>query len=202
MKKRSLVVGLGIVLALSLAVPAVGSGGLAKVLSIAKKALSTSKSAKSAAASAGSAAAAAQTAAEAAVSAAAAAKRAADQANGNAAAAKSKADAASDAAGAALTTALGAKSTANEAITEVAKKASHTIVSSELLVGVSGAQRLVKACPEGKISGGGYALGGDLPQNVTVKESEPEGNGWALTTQPINGGGSYNVRIWVVCLVP
>ena len=109
MKKRHLVVGFSIVLAISLAVPALGAGGLGGVKSMAKKAIQAATGAQTAASNAQQAAGNAQDAAKTAQNTAAAALNRANSAEGAATSGRGVADTAQSAANAAQGTANSAQ---------------------------------------------------------------------------------------------
>jgi hypothetical protein len=199
MKKRYTVLGLSLVLALALAVPALGGPSnpiasvSASVKSIANKALKKAKAAQTAAnaaqATANSAAndaSAAQKTANTAQSTATNALKTANTANTTANTAKTTADAAKTAAAAAQATANG-------------KMSGEQFVAGETFEG-SGAS---VGCPAGKtVTGGGFVLSGAEPNAATVVSSSQYLNGWLVGSQQIKnigGSPSWTTAATVMC---
>jgi hypothetical protein len=204
MKKRYTVLGLSLVLALALAVPALGGPSnpiasvSASVKSVANKALKKAKAAQTAANnaqntanSASNAAAAAQKDATAGQTAAKAAQTTANTALSTANTAKSTADAAKTAAAAAQTTANSALAAANSKM------------SGEVQVeGEPGTTLAVAACPSGKVAtGGGFILTGADNDAANVTESTQYGTAWIVLAEQIEGtvGGSWGTVATVNC---
>ena len=218
MKKRYAVLGLSVVLALALAVPALGgpTNPIASISkstkAIAKKALkkankaqktannalnaansasSTANSASSTANSASSAASKAQKAAE-------GAQSTADGAQNSANGAQSSADGAKAAADAAQASANSAKSTADAALAAANSKMS----GEEHFEGEEGSTLSVAGCQNGKVpTGGGYIVTGANNNAATVTESTQYLNGWLVIADQIEGtsGASWGVVATVDC---
>ena len=218
MKKRYAVLGLSVVLALALAVPALGgpTNPIASISkstkAIAKKALkkankaqktannalNAANSASSTANSASSTASKAQKAAEGAQSTADGAKSAADGAQGSADAAKAAADSAKGTADAAQASANSAKSTADAALAAANSKMS----GEEHFEGEEGSTLSVAGCQNGKVpTGGGYIVTGANNNAATVTESTQYLNGWLVIADQIEGtsGASWGVVATVSC---
>ena len=225
MKKRYAVLGLSVVLALALAVPALGgpTNPIASISkstkAIAKKALkkankaqktannalnaansasSTANSASSTANSASSAASKAQKAAEGAQSTADGAQNSANGAQNSANGAQSSADGAKAAADAAQASANSAKSTADAALAAANSKMS----GEEHFEGEEGLTLSVAGCQNGKVpTGGGYIVTGANNNAATVTESTQYLNGWLVIADQIEGtsGASWGVVATVDC---
>lgn len=204
MKKRYTVLGLSLVLALALAVPAMGgptnplASASKSVQSIANQALKKAK--------------AAQKTANAAQSTANSASSTATTANGAAGKAQTTADAASKAATAAqgtantaLTTANAAKAAADaaQASANSAKAIAESKMSGEVHVESTEPGAISFAnCPEGKVpTGGGFIVSGANNSSATVTESTQYVNSWVVTAKQINGvaGTSWEVTSTVNC---
>jgi multidrug efflux pump subunit AcrA (membrane-fusion protein) len=204
MKKRYTVLGLSLVLALALAVPALGgptnpvASISASAKSIANKALKKAKAAEktanSALATANSANSTANSAASDAKTAESEAKKAqttANTANGTATTAKTTADAAkttADAAKAAAATAQTAADNANA-------NANNRVISSEEVLGATSASNTVATksssadCPASDVVlGGGFFTSGET-NKVTVIDNNNQlyGHGWFATGEAISG---------------
>jgi membrane protein involved in colicin uptake len=185
MKKRYTVLGLSLVLALALAVPALGgpsnpiAGVSASVKSIANKALKKAKTAQSAAeaaqATANSAAGDASTALKTANTAQSTAANALKTAN----TANSTANTANSTANTAKTAAAAAQSTANGKM------------SGEVQVeGTEGSGLSIASCPGGKVpTGGGFIITGANNNSATPIESTQYGSSWLVIAEQINGVG-------------
>lgn len=215
MSKRYVVLGMSLVLALALAVPALGgpSNPLASASKSVKKtaetALKTAKQAKKLANTANTKAGEAQTAAKNAQTSAdgagASAKKAqetADKAQTSANGAKSTADSAKATADSAKTTANEAKTLAEQAKTEASTKVSGVYYQ----FGTSSAEdtettKNVSAFCEGadEATGGGWAFNGST--NVTVTASTPTfyGDGWFVTAKAISGTPTWSIQANTVC---
>jgi cytoskeletal protein RodZ len=197
MKKRYTVLGLSLVLALALAVPALGgptnpiASVSASVKSIANKALKKAK--------------AAQTAAN-------AAQSTANSASNAAAAAQKAADGAQSTANNALKTANTANSTANTAKTAAATAQAAAVaaqntangkMSGEVQVeGGEGTTISVAACPSGKVvTGGGFIITGADNNAATPTESTQYGTSWLVIADQIEGttGSSWGTVATVNC---
>ncbi|HEU4393582.1 MAG TPA: hypothetical protein VFR04_08115 [Solirubrobacterales bacterium] len=206
MKKRYAVLGLSIVLALALAVPALGGPSnpiasvSASVKSIANKALKKAKAAQTAANNA-------QNTANAASGAAAAAQKDATAAQKDATAAQKTATTAQSTATTALTTANSAKTaaTAAQATADSALASANGKMSGEQFVSgssVEGSGASV-GCPAGKTpTGGGFILGGAEPNAATVISNSQYLNGWLVTSAQIKGvagSPSWTTAATVMC---
>ncbi len=210
MKKRYVVLGLTVVLALALAVPAFGgptnplAAGTAQVKKIANKALKTAKTA--------------QKTANTALATANAANTAAGNADSDATKASTEAKKAQTSATAAQTTANEAKSTANAANT-AATAAKNAAAAAEanantrlngssenfLATGAdttASPKSISVECPAGEpVLGGGFDIGGDSNE-VTVESSDNElyGHGWFVSANAIAGKTpSWNITGVVMC---
>jgi len=197
MKKRYTVLGLSLVLALALAVPAFGgptnpiANASKSVQSIANQALKKAK--------------AAQKTAKAAQNTANSAASAANSAQSTANSAKNEATAASKAAAAAQNTANTALSTANAAKTAAATAqttANGKMSGEEHIEGATGAN--FAFCPEGKVpTGGGFIVSGANSNAATVTISTQYLNSWYAAASQIQGtsGSSWEVTGTVDCAV-
>ncbi|HEX4668649.1 MAG TPA: hypothetical protein VH275_01570 [Solirubrobacterales bacterium] len=204
MKKRYTVLGLSLVLALALAVPALGGPSnpiasvSASVKSIANKALKKAKTAQATAESAQNTANSASSAANAAQKDANAAQKTANTAQGTATTALSTANAAKAAAATAQTTADNAQTAAN-----TAKSTADGKMSGEVQVeGEAGTTLGVAGCPSGKVpTGGGFIITGANNNSATVTESTQYGSAWIVTARQINGvpGTSWATVATVNC---
>jgi membrane protein involved in colicin uptake len=211
MKKRYTVLGLSLVLALALAVPAMGgptnplASASKSVQSIANQALKkakaaqkTANAAQSTANSASSSASAANSAADKAQNTATAAQKSATAAQTTANGAKSTADTALATANAAKTAAATAQASANSAIS-----IAETKMSGEVHVESTEPGSLSFAnCPTGKVpTGGGFVVTGANNNSATVTESTQYVNSWLVIGEQINGvaGTSWEVTATVNC---
>jgi membrane protein involved in colicin uptake len=218
MKSRYLVLGLSLVLALALAVPALGgptnpiASISATVKQTANKALkkanaaqtaannaqATATSAEGAADSAGKAAKAAQTTANTAQSTATSALSNAKTAQTTADGAKTTADSAKTAAAAAQAAADAAQTTANS-------KFGSTINQNGDGSGtVAGTGFDLSVCPSGSdVTGGGYFVTGTGDDEVVPYYAASYGNAWYAGLNRIPGGtGTWNVTAVVTCAQP
>ena len=195
MKKRYMVFGLGVVLALSLAVPALGGPSnpvasiSASAKSTAKKALKTAKAAKSAAKKA-------QSTADAANTAAGAAQTTADGAKTAAATAQTTANSAQTAATAAQTAATNAQTTADSKMSGLA------LITSAGSAGGSTSATEFAVCPTGKsTTGGGFLVNGANNDQVTVVANAPYIGSWFAIAKDINGqaGTSWTLTAEAEC---
>jgi uncharacterized phage infection (PIP) family protein YhgE len=224
MKNRYFVFGLSIVLALALAVPALGgptnpvASLSASAKSIANKALkkakkaqktaeaaqSSANNAQSTADSANSAASKAQTTANGASAAAAKAQSTADGANTAAGKAQSTADSANTAAGKAQIAADKAQTTANEAKSLAEGSFSETDFESGTTVSGEGEDAIAAAgCQAGfEPTGGGFVLAGTDSRKVRVDLSSQYLNGWIVSADNISGhtGESWELSAAVTCI--
>lgn len=199
MKKRYIVLGLSLVLALALAVPALGGPSnpiasvSASVKSIANKALKKAKEAQNTANSAQAAAAAAANDANAAGKTANTAQSTATNALKTAQTAQTTANTAKTTADQAKTAAAAAQATAN------GKMSGEQFVSGET---VNGAGASV-GCPAGKTpTGGGFVISGAEPNAATVTSSSQYLNGWLVGTAQIKGvagSPSWTTAATVMC---
>lgn len=190
MKKRYTVLGLSVVLALALAVPALGgptnpiASVSASVKSIANKALKKAK--------------AAQTAAN-------AAQATATGAENDAQSAQKTANSAQSTATSALKTANTANSTANtaKAAAATAQATADGKMSGEVHVeGAEGSTISSAGCPAGKVpTGGGFIVTGSDNFAATVTESTQYLNGWLVIADQIKGttGSSWGTVATVNC---
>jgi hypothetical protein len=204
MKKRYIVLGLSLVLALALSVPALGGPSnpiasvSASVKSIANKALKKAKTAQATAESAQSTANSASSAAAGAQKDATAAQKTANTAQGNASTALATANAAKTAAANAQTTANGAKTAADNA-----QNTANGKMSGEVQVeGEAGTTFGVAGCPSGKVpTGGGFIITGANNNSATVTESTQYGSAWIVFAEQINGvaGTSWGTVATVNC---
>lgn len=197
MKKRYTVLGLSLVLALALAVPALGGPSnpiasvSASVKSIANKALKKAKTAQATAEGAQSTANSASSAAAAAQKDANAAQKTANTAQGTGTTALTTANAAKTAAATAQTAATNAQNTANGKM------------SGEVQVeGEAGTTFGIAGCPTGKVpTGGGFIITGANNNSATVTESTQYGSAWIVFAKQINGvaGTSWGTVATVNC---
>jgi membrane protein involved in colicin uptake len=204
MSKRYAVLGLSVVFALALAVPALGgpsnpiASTSASVKQTANKALKTAKAAKKTANSAASAASAAQSTANSAesnaskalteakkgVTAAATAQSTANTAKSTADSAKSTADSAKTAAAAASAAAAAAEANANTRVKSSIQRAGETTATDTT------ASKLASvSCQAGEVvTGGGYSVGGESNKvTVSISEEQLYGGGWFVNGQTIAG---------------
>jgi membrane protein involved in colicin uptake len=199
MKKRYTVLALSAILALALAVPALGGPSnpiasvSANVKSIANKALKKAKAAQTAAN-------AAQATASQAGSDANSAQKTANTAQSTATTALKTAQTAQTTANTAKTTADQAKSAAAAAqATADSKMSGEQFVSGETVNG-SGAS---VGCPAGKVpTGGGFVISGAEPNAATVTSSSQYLNGWLVGTAQIKGIGgspSWTTAATIMC---
>ncbi len=204
MKKRYTVLGLSIVLALALAVPALGGPSnpiasvSASVKATANKALKKAKTAQATAEGAQNTANSASSAAAAAQKDATAAQKTANTAQGNASTALSTANTAKTSAATAQTAANTAKSAADNALNVAnGKMSGETNVEGE-----AGSTLSIAACPTGKVpTGGGFIITGANNNAATVTESTQYFNGWLVIADQIEGtaGASWGTVATVNC---
>ena len=198
MKKRYLVLGLSVFLALALTVPALGgpsnpvAGASASALKIAKKALRKANSAQSTANTALSNAAAAQSTANSAQSDANAAQTTANQA-------KTAAQGAQTSANNAQTAADAANANANTRLKNVGEQAGSATADD-----TSSPKSAFADCPAGtEVTGGGYSIGGTTPGGAVVTSQHVQlyGGGWfaSARTQQGLGATSWSVAAFAEC---
>jgi hypothetical protein len=196
MRKRYLVLGLSVFLALTLTVPALGgpsnpvAGASATALSIAKKALRKAKRAQSTANTALSNAATAQSTANTAQSDASAAQTTANQAKTAAAAAQTSANNAQTAADA-------ANANANTRFQSVGEFAGGATANDN-----STPKSAFADCPAGAgVTGGGYSVGGTSPNSVTVTAQHVQfyGGGWFASGRAISGTPTWSIVAFAEC---
>lgn len=205
MSKRYFVLGLSVVLALALAVPALGGPSnpiasiSASVKQTANKALKQSKQAKKLANTANSNAKKAQETAEGAKAAADGAKAAADGA-------KTAADGAKTAASGAQSTANGAKKIAEEANANANARIEGSYANfGEATLEDTGTTKFAGAeCDSvsDPILGGGFFVGGTGNNNVTVNGSEIDplyGDSWFVAAEAISGTPSWSLQASILC---
>jgi hypothetical protein len=210
MKNRYLVFGLSIVLALALAVPALGgptnpvASLSASAKSIAQKALKKAKTAQKTAEAAQGAANAADAAAGKAQTTANAANAAAGKAQTTANGAQTSATGASTAAKAAQTAANNAQATANEAKSLALEGFTETDFESGPNDSGSGETAIAAAgCPEGfEPTGGGFVLLGSDSNKVRVDLNSQYLNGWIVSAENIAGhaGENWELSAAVTCI--
>ncbi|HEX2391912.1 MAG TPA: hypothetical protein VHI77_03225 [Solirubrobacterales bacterium] len=203
MKKRYTVLALSVVLALALAVPALGgptnpvASISASVKSIANKALKKAKAAQSTANSALSLATAAENDAT-------AAGKEASNASKAAKTAQTTANEAKTSAANAQTTANEAKASAANALTVANSKLQATEFFGGSFTPSNGTTFKIAAseCPAGQVvTGGGFEVGG-APNEVTVgsEQSAFYGPGWLVTANAIAGKTpTWSLRAIAVC---
>lgn len=217
MSKRYAILGLSVVFALALAVPALGgpsnpiASTSASVKKTANKALKTAKNAQKTANSAASAASAAQNTANGASSDAAKALAEAKKGVTNAATAQGTANTAK-------TTADGAKTAASEAKTAAAAaSAAAAAAEANANTRIKGSVQLASAptaenntahkfnsvsCEPGQvITGGGYSVGGEANKvTVNIGEEQLYGGGWFVSGDTINGQtATWALTAFAVC---
>jgi hypothetical protein len=217
MSKRYAVLGLSVVFALALAVPALGgpsnpiASTSASVKQTANKALKTAKAAKKTADSAANTANAAQSSANSAssdaskalteakkgVTAAATAQSAANTAQSTANTAKSTADTAKATADAASAAAANAEANANTRIKSSVQRAGETTAEN-----TTASKFNSVSCAGGEVvTGGGYSVGGES-NKVTISQSEEQlyGGGWFVSGQTIAGQtANWALTAFAVC---
>lgn len=198
MSKRYLVLGLSVVLALSLAVPALGgpSNPIADISASAKKtATKALKKAKAAQKTANSA----LTEAKKGVSDAATAQGSANSAKATADSAKAAADSAKALAEEANAAAAAAEANANSRI------AGSYINFGEASPNDTGSPKFAGAeCDSGSdpILGGGFSVGGTDPNEVTVTQNIPDplyGDSWFVQAQAISGTPTWSLQAVIMC---
>jgi hypothetical protein len=203
MSKRYFVLGLSVVLALALAVPAFGgpSNPIANISASAKK--TANKALKKAKA--------AQKTANSALSTANSANSTANSANTTAKAAQDEAKKAQTTANGAQTSANSAKAIADaaKAAAEAAEANANTRVSGIYFnFGTSSAEdtevtKNASAFCDGEddATGGGYAIAGAGAKSITVTTETPTlyGDGWFVTGQAISGTPTWQIQANAVC---
>jgi cytoskeletal protein RodZ len=204
MKSRYVVLSLSLVLALALAVPALGgptnpiASISATVKQTANKALKKANTAQSTANSALSAASTAQSTADSADKTATAAQKTATTAQSTANSALTAAKTAQTTADAAKTAAAAAQATANS-------KFGNTVSNFSSTIGPNGASGFALAlCPAGsQVTGGGFELSGVGANEVVPTFDSSYGDAWLVNLERIPGGaGSWSVRALAVCAQP
>jgi hypothetical protein len=203
MSRRYLVLGLAVVLALALAVPAFGgptnplSNLAASSKTVAAKALKTAKAAKKSAAAASAAAGAAQSTA--------------NEAKKKAETAQTAATGAQTTANTALSTANSAKATAAEALANAKSslKGSEfetSKTSPEPGTDTSTPKLVASECKAGQVvTGGGYSIAGEENKvTVSLQGSAFYGPGWLVDAQAISGTGTptWSLTATAVCAHP
>ncbi len=197
MKSRYIVLGFSLVLALALAVPALGgptnpiASISASVKQTANKALKKAKSA--------------QAAADAAQATANSAQSTANSAQSTAKTAQSTATTALNNAKTAQTTANEAKTAATNAQTTANKKFGQTFSEFGTFEGPNTTFGFgVVACPGGSsVTGGGYEVSGEGTNQVVASFTATYGNAWLAALERIPGGTkTWSVRPVVVCAKP
>lgn len=202
MSKRYAILGLSVVFALALAVPALGgpsnpiASTSANVKKTANKALKNANSAKKTANSALSAAATAQSAADAAKTEAGKALTEAKKGVTNAATAQATADTAKSTADQAKAAAAAAEANANTRLkgsSQAFGESSGSSATTSKFASVS--------CSGRPVLGGGFSVGGEN-NKVTVTQSEEQlyGGGWFVAAQTINGQGTPTWEITAVAI--
>jgi hypothetical protein len=197
MRKRYTVLGLSLVLALALAVPALGgptnpvASISASAKSVANKALKKAKAAQSTANSALSAANAAQTDANSAGSAAKTAQATANEV-------KKKAESAQTTANTALSTANTALTSANSRLKSTEFRAGESTENNTSAFKIAASE-----CLGGQqVTGGGYGIGGSDQNEVTVidQNSAFYGPGWLVEAEAIAGKTpTWSLQAIAVC---
>jgi membrane protein involved in colicin uptake len=203
MSRRYAVLGLSVVFALALAVPALGGPSnpiasvSASVKQTANKALKKAKSAQNTANSALNAANAAQGSANSAQSDATKALTEAKKAQTTANTAQSSANTAQSSANAAKAAADAANANANTRVKESVQRASGLVEGTETPKFTS------VSCLSGEpVLGGGYSIGGESNKvTVTTSEEQLYGGGWFVNASTISGQGTPNWSLLalVVC---
>ncbi len=197
MKRRYAILGMASLLAVALAVPALGgpsnpvAEGAASAKKIAKKAKKKAKQANKAAKAAQASANSAQSSANSAQSTANGAQTAAEGAQASADAAQATADGAQSAANS-------AQSTADAAYSDVDFNSGTTSPTD------SSPTRLASAaCDSGyEVTGGGYTIGGAGNDAITTAINQQYGSGWLVLAQEIPGGtaSTWNLTVSVNCI--
>jgi hypothetical protein len=196
MSRRYAVLGLSVVLALALAVPALG-GPSNPVASISASAKSTANKALKKAKAAQSTATAAQNSANSAQNDATKALNEAKKAQTTGTNAQNTANTAKTTADAAKAAAAAAEANANTRIKE------STQVSESVAESATTPKFTSVSCPSGEpVLGGGFSVGGES-NKVTVTQSEEQlyGGGWFTDASTINGQGapSWSLLVFAVC---
>lgn len=206
MKSRYIVLGLSLVLALALAVPALGgptnpiASISASVQQTANKALKKAKAAQNTANSAQNAANAAQNTANSAQNAANAAQKTANTVQTAVKTAQTTADSAKTTANEAKSAAAAAQATANGKLGNTETTFGEGSGSS-----TSDSKSAFAFCPPGQqITGGGYETSGTGSTSVTPTFLSSYGDAWVAVVQRINGQAStaWGIRAIAVCAGP
>lgn len=199
MRKRYLVLGLSVFLAVALAVPALGgpgnlvSDGATALKDTASKALKKAKSAKKAAKNA-------QKTADSAQSAADKAQSTADTAKSDAATAQTTAEAAQTTATAAQTAAEAAQTTADSKFGTVSNVEGTASASSD-----ADKPAVFASCSGGsRVSGGGWIISGAGSDDSVVTFNTAYGQSWTVIADDDNdgSGGAWTVQATARCLAP
>lgn len=197
MKNRYLVLGLSVVLALALAVPALG-GPTNPIASISATVKQTANKALNKAKKAQQTANKAQTAANNAQNAADKAQTTANTANTAAGKAQTTANDALAKANAAAAAAKAAQDTANSKVSKGAN-----FESGEATSASGGAAFASVGCPTGEFSsGGGYSIGGADASKARVNLTSQYLGGWVVEATNISGlaGNSWSLTAFATCL--
>lgn len=207
MSKRYMILGLSLVLALALAVPALGgptnpiASISASVKSTANKALKKAKAAQTTANSALAAAAAAQGDATSAGTAAKGAQSTANEAKKKAETAQTTANEAKTSAANALTAANNANANANTRLKTTEFKSASSGTPDTTAFKISAVE-----CSAGQqVTGGGFGIGGEDDNEVTVgtEGSAFYGPGWLVTANAIAGKTpTWSLEAIAVCAHP
>jgi trimeric autotransporter adhesin len=204
MKSRYMVFFLSLVLALALAVPALG-GPTNPIASISATVKQTANKALNKAKAAQKTANAAQSAANSAQSTADAAQKTANSAQSTAKAAQSTANAAQTAVKTAQSTADSAKTAAAAAQATANSKLGDTFTEFGSGSGTKTTTGLdLVACPAGsQVTGGGYSVGGAGTNEVVPVYTASYGDAWLASLERIPGGANtWSVQAIVVCAKP
>jgi hypothetical protein len=199
MTRRYLVLGLSTVLALSLAVPALGGPGnpVASTAVSAAQALKKAKKAKQAATAAQATADTALSRADNAQVVAVNAENAAKAADAKAVTADNKATAAQAAAAAAQASANAANANANTRLLDTT-----TVNGTPTLNDATDSKSATATCPAGDIvTGGGYEIGGTDNADEAVVLESTYGDAWFVGAQEINGTtpGNWSLTARAIC---
>ena len=213
MSKRYLVLGLSVVLALALAVPALGgptnpfSNLAAKSKGVAAKALKTAKAAQKTANAASSAANSAQSSADSASGAAKTAQTTANEAKKKAETAQTAAVTAQGTANTALSTANAAKTTAAQALASANSSLKGTTFENGTATESSNSTFKIAAveCTGSQpVTGGGYSIGGEAKKVTVINEGSAfYGPGWLVSAEAIQGQTpTWSLTAVAVCAHP
>jgi hypothetical protein len=199
MRKRYAVLGLSLLLALALSVPALGgptnpiASVSASVKSIANKALKQAKAAQSTANSALSTG-------NSALSTANSASQAAKTAQSSATEAKTAASSAQSTANTALSTAKAAQTTAESKLATTEFVAGNATTENTTTTKIAGSE-----CPNGsQVTGGSFNVGGSESNDVTATSANTGlyGPGWLVTARAISGTPNWSLQAIAVCAKP